>query len=540
MINKDFFPTPRNLVNKLLFDIDLKQITTILEPSAGKGDIVDVIKDKLNIYQSRHDKKDNSKIVDCVEIEPDLQAILKNKGYRVTGSDFLKYNTFKSYDLIIANVPFSEGDKHILKMIELGESNNGTKIRCLCNAETLKNPYSNNRKLLLEKIEKYNGSVEYIENAFVDAERKTGVEVALIRLDISKQLGNSVILENLKKAEIYQEECTEAFELGEQQQFIDSICKQYNQEIESTVKLIQEYNRISKLSLRDCKENSSPILELRITVDKSNSYNNNILNDVIRQIRGKYWEALLMSSDMQKLMTSNIRKKWWDKMEDLKEYDFTPFNIRQIQFDIKMSLSKGIEDTIINLFDDFTKYAMQDGSKNIHMYNGWKTNSAYKIGQKVILPYMNAFDNWSTSSPYYGYQLQEKLKDVEKVFSYVDGGILQMEHVDLDNTINFNFKYGNTKEIECKYFRLTFYKKGTCHITFNDKYKKVVDRFNYIAGSIKGWLPNSFGKANYDDMTTQDKDVVNSYCGKDAYTKEVETNKHLYKFDINNLLLGNV
>ena len=535
MINKDFYPTPRNLVNRLIFDIDLKQISAILEPSAGKGDIVDVIKDKLSMYQSR-DKNGIARIIDCVEIETELQAILKDKGYRVTGNDFLKYNTFKHYDLMIANVPFSEGDKHILKMIQMAENNNGAKIRCLCNSETLKNPYSNNRKLLLEKIEKYNGEVEYIQNAFIEAERKTGVEVALIRLDVPSQLGDSIILNNMKKAEIIQDEYKESYEVGEKHSFIEGICKQYEQEVEATVNLINEYNRISKLSLREFKENASPILELRVHGDRSTLYNKDILNNVIREIRGKYWEAMLMSDDMQKLMTSSIRKKWWNKMEELKDYDFTPFNIRQIQFDIKMSLSKGIEDTILTLFDDFTQYAMQDGSKNIHMYNGWKTNDAYKLGNKVILPYMNAY-GWSGYLSYHN--VREKLRDMEKAFSYIDGGVLQMDHVDLDSTVEMNFKYGNTKEIECKYFRLTFYKKGTCHITFNDKYKKVIDRFNYLAGSLKGWLPNSYGKADYNEMSEQDKAVVNSYCGKETYIKEVEPNKDIYKFNIEGLLLQN-
>ena len=97
----------------------------------------------------------------------------------------------------------------------------------------------------------------------------------------------------------------------------------------------------------------------------------------------------------------------------------------------------------------------------------------------------------------------------------------------------------NSKEIECKYFRLTFYKKGTCHIIFNDKYKKVIDRFNYLAGSLKGWLPNSYGKADYNEMSEQDKAVVNSYCGKETYIKEVEPNKDIYKFNIEGLLLQN-
>lgn len=535
MINKDFYPTPTWLGDKLIEDVNLREITSILEPSAGKGDLLEAL--NARISKEKIDKY--KRMIDCVEIEAELQAILKEKGYRVTGSDFLKYNTFKHYDLMIANVPFSEGDKHILKMIQLAENNNGAIIRCLCNSETLKNPYSNARKELQAKINQYGGSVEYIEGAFVNAERKTSVEVALIRLDIPKAEKGSFILDGMEKAEIIESSYEETHEVGEKLSFIDGICKQYNQEVEATVRLINEYERISRLSLRDFKEGASPILELRVAGSSSYSNDKDILNNAIREIRGKYWSTMLMSKEMQDLMTSSIRKEWWGKMEELKDYDFTPFNVIQVQFDIKRSLNKGVEDTILTLFDDFTKYALQDGSKNIHMYNGWKTNNAYKLGDKVILPYMNAYSRWGDGKPSYDYQIKEKLKDIEKVFTYIDGGVLQMDHVDLDTSIKMNFKYGNTKDIACKYFKLTFYKKGTCHITFTDEYKKVIDRFNYMAGSLKGWLPNSYGKADYKDMSEEDKEIVDSYCGKEKYIKEVEANKAMYKVDFSNLLLGN-
>ena len=39
------------------------------------------------------------------------------------------------------NPPFSEGDKHLLKAINIMK--NGGQIVCILNAETIKNPYSN-------------------------------------------------------------------------------------------------------------------------------------------------------------------------------------------------------------------------------------------------------------------------------------------------------------------------------------------------------------------------------------------------------------
>ena len=42
--NPDFFPTPRQIARKMLARITNKEAKYFLEPSAGKGDIADVIR----------------------------------------------------------------------------------------------------------------------------------------------------------------------------------------------------------------------------------------------------------------------------------------------------------------------------------------------------------------------------------------------------------------------------------------------------------------------------------------------------------------
>lgn len=46
MLPKDFYPTPQNIIDKMLCDLDFTMIRSILEPSAGKGDIVEALKKK--------------------------------------------------------------------------------------------------------------------------------------------------------------------------------------------------------------------------------------------------------------------------------------------------------------------------------------------------------------------------------------------------------------------------------------------------------------------------------------------------------------
>ena len=69
---KGFYPTPPELADKLLAGIDWYYIGTMLEPSAGKGNLVKAVAEKANVYH--YDRQVN---VDCVEIDPYLRSILE-------------------------------------------------------------------------------------------------------------------------------------------------------------------------------------------------------------------------------------------------------------------------------------------------------------------------------------------------------------------------------------------------------------------------------------------------------------------------------
>ena len=242
--NADFYPTPGHLIEKMLFSLDFNRIKSILEPEAGKGDIIEKIKKKEDSMSDRWQKV--SFDIDCVEHDENLRHILKGKGYRLVHNDFLTYDTMKEYDLIIMNPPFSNGCKHLLKALEMQKRNGGA-IVCLLNAETLRNQCSNDRKMLARLLEEYGAGIEYIKNAFTDAERKTDVEIALIKVQLPEIERQSFIFDGLKKVK-EQRECeqTESAYLAENDLF-KSIVSQYNLEVEAGIKLIKEYNAMYPL-----------------------------------------------------------------------------------------------------------------------------------------------------------------------------------------------------------------------------------------------------------------------------------------------------
>jgi phospholipid N-methyltransferase len=252
----EFYPTPPSLINKMVSDIDFNRIKTILEPSAGSGNIVEKVIEKMkhahHSYYSREEKKYD---IDCIEIDQNLRYILQGKGLKVIHDDFLTYDGFKKYDLVIMNPPFSNGDKHVLKALELIEQ--GGQLVAIINAETIKNPYSNIRKDLINKLNTYNASIEYLQEEFKEAERTTNVEIALIKVNIENKNRNSIILENLKQEEIYkQSENQYNSNSLIDSDFIKGIVQQYQFEIKAGLKLINEYRNLQPLILGSFKKDN--------------------------------------------------------------------------------------------------------------------------------------------------------------------------------------------------------------------------------------------------------------------------------------------
>ena len=81
-------------------------------------------------------------------------------------------------------------------------------------------------------------------------------------------------------------------------------------------------------------------------------------------------------------------------------------------------------------------------------------------------------------------------------------------------------KEEKTRNIETKYLRLTFYKKGTCHIEFLNE--DLLKKLNIYGSQKKGWLPQGYGKRRYAEMSREEQKVVDSFEGIESYNKTLE------------------
>ena len=181
-------------------------------------------------------------------------------------------------------------------------------------------------------------------------------------------------------------------------------------------------------------------------------------------------------------------------------------------------VKQGIEDEIIAMFDRLTDEHCwyPETQKNRHYFDGWATNKAHKIDKKVIVPCYGVYDSWGGKPR--SYEARRVLEDIERILNYLDGGMTR--DVDLWNNLTVCFDRGETKNIELKYFKATFYKKGTVHLVFNCP--ELIERFNIYAAQQKTWLPPCYGRKKYKDMTPAEKAVVDSFQGEQAYSEVME------------------
>ena len=516
--NSGFYPTPSKLAGKMLSCVDWNGVFSILEPSAGKGDLADAVSAFARNYRNsrRISFNENDTYIDCIERDSDLAALLRGKGLHVVHDDFLTFRSFKQYDLCIMNPPFDNGDEHLLKALSLMER--GGQIVCLLNAETIRNAYTNRRKILLQNLHEHNAHIEFIENAFRHAQRPTDVEIALVYVNIPKKEVPSDILSSLRRAhEKSAPDAEQATDLASAD-WLQNMIDGYNFEAALGEKLINEFAALRPY-MDPGKDHGEPLLSLKVG-NRNTGNNATMLNAYLFGLRAKYWSNLLRRPELTEKMTSAMRQDYYGKVNSLSEYDFSRYNIETVMREIAHQLSRGVEDSILELFETFSaKHSWYpESANNIHYYNGWATNKAHKVGMKVIIPSNGCCASWGREK-LDEYRVNSLISDLERAMNYLDRGETSF-HTPVDHATRIA-NAADTNKVDFTYFTCVFYKKGTCHIKFKPEASRIIDRLNIFAGQHKNWLPPTYGKKHYADMTAEEKAVIDDFQGAESYEKTI-------------------
>lgn len=503
MFNPDFYPTPNEVIFQMLEGVTIND-KIVLEPSAGKGDIIDYLNDN------------GAREVLFCEINEDLQKISQHKG-KFLIDDFLSLESsqISHIDLIVMNPPFSADEKHISHAFSIAPA--GCKIIALCNAQTVINPYSFSRKELKGNIDLY-GHFQNLGDCFADAERSTGVEIGLVVLQ--------------KPGESYSTEFEGFFLEDEEEPQGDGIMS-YN----IVRDLVNRYVESIKIFDRQLDEAvkmnnlTRGFFSVKMGFEITNDQKPVQRADFKKELQKSGWSFIFNKMNMQKYSTKSMRDDINNFVETQTHIPFTMRNIYKMLEIVVQTTEQRMDKAIEVVFDKVTTHYHE----NRFGVKGWKTNSNYVLNQKFIVNNVCYQDQrWHKGETriqmdYNGQR--DFLEDMLKAICYITG----------ENYDNYDTLYNTARKEDNQYgqwfdwahFRVKCFKVGTAHFEFKDK--ETWARFNQRVAKIKGFP--LYEKAP-DKRTEKQKEKAKAEPRPTAYSPKIKPTV-LGTFKINPTLFSN-
>lgn len=467
MYNKNYYPTPKEVIQQMIAPHlgEIKSLN-ILEPSAGMGAILDYI----TSYAVGASKK---RVYAC-ENDQNLKATLTGKGYKVVQEDFLNYSGSLDFGLILMNPPFDGGVHHILKAWEILRNGH---IVCLLNAETVKNLSTIHRQQLASLIHDH-GSVEYIGNAFATADRKTNVDVALVRLQ-KKTERSKIGFDGMNGSSKVEEINLESSESGiEKRDYIDALCRSYQKAIQSTEAMYKAMTEFNLYVGAFGSEYDTPKLITAFFETSRKTGYSDAHNEFATAFQKIAWNKIFRNTKVSGLMTQKVREKFDKWRDDMGGIDLNEENIVML-FDALIQQRKAIADEcIVDAFDKITA-----NSESRKANEAWKTNSRYMVPEKFIMPWIVENCKWTGGLNVY-HRKHDFLDDIDRAFCLVSGKAFENIRTTHDSIKDWCRNKDNMQESE--FFEFKAHLKGTVHFKVKDL--ALLAEFNRRACAAKGFM----------------------------------------------------
>ena len=475
IFEKDFYPTPEEVIVQMLVMSDVAN-KVILEPSAGSGNIVQYL------------QMSGAKEVIACEKNNKLRSIVEKK-CAVIADDFLTVTSdmISHVDMIVMNPPFSCEEDHVLHAYEIAP--NGCEIISLCNSSMLDKAFYRNakREKIKELIELY-GDKERLGNVFSTAERKTDVDVSVIRLYKPKN--------NDDEWQDYYFDATEDTPEAQADglityDFVRDCVNRYVGAVRMFDDVMDASKRINSLT----SAIGAGDIRFGATLTTGNTSTAITKDQYKKALQKKAWQWLFDKFKMDKYLTRKVREDINTFVERQVNVPFTMKNIYRMVEMIVGTHADRMQRVLIEAFDKICSFSAENSTAG----EKWKTNSDYKINKRFIVPAICDYDaRFSSLSPYVSIRYNgygEEMEDIIKALCYLMGKDYN-EQIPLRQFCrDTKPEWGQWIEMSNGFFRIRGYKKGTMHFEFLDE--DIWHKFNYEVAKVKGWqLPKERKKKN--------------------------------------------
>ena len=288
-------------------------------------------------------------------------SVLRGKQYDVVGWDWLTYRSVSYYDAIVMNPPFSEEGEHLLKAWDFLHDG---EIVCLLNEETIKNPYTEERKQLVKIIEQF-GNVEFLGDCFSTAENKTSVNVAMVYL---KKVAVDDTPDLWAKETTQEKEYRVNFDgdptmlairdnLGNMEHWFNMANEHWIRGIEHIrkAKLYMDQNKIS-----DHGSSREDDFEKILGMALSNVHT--CRAEYLRRHRRLAWTSVFQQMEFNRWLDSKQQDNFMRDVERDSTIPFTADNIKSTLENVFMSRKKLFNESVARVFDDLCRHAVENGS----------------------------------------------------------------------------------------------------------------------------------------------------------------------------------
>lgn len=472
--NSDFYPTPEEVISTMMMGENIIG-KTILEPSAGSGNIVRWLK--------------NSGAGEVIACEKDkhLQKLLAGE-CQLLAEDFLSVTAeqVSHIDYIVMNPPFSEGIRHIRHAFEIAPA--GCTIVALCNSTNLEKTW-NSEYVTFQELVKLYGNSEYIGTAFDTAERKTDVGISIVKLykegEADEEFADYLFSNEDDTLNSNETEGLVQYNL------VRDLVNRYV----SAVKLFDETmaaaNKINDMARFDDGDRTrAHYLPIEFGAYSFDGKHINVTRQQYKkQMQKYYWRIIFQKLNMEKYATNGLREQLNRFIEKQVEVPFTMHNIYQVLNMVIQTTGQRMDKALLEAFDLICSLSAENSTAG----EKWKTNANYMVNRKFIVPYMTSYDaRWPRDYITLSYSSNEtKVTDVVKALCYITG--TNYDSIRPLNGLIYESKIPYGEWFEWGFFRVKAFKKGTMHFEFLDE--AVWAKFNQAVAKQRGWvLPKKSGK----------------------------------------------
>ncbi len=362
MIDLEYYPTPAHVIELMGADCAGK---TVLEPSAGSGNIV--------AWLRTHGATD---VLVC-EKNADLRRVVSGKGCKLIADDFFTVTAAEvsHVQMIVANPPFSNAAQHIGHMWKVAPE--GCEIISLCNWETINRPeWGSDRKELQGLIRAYGEAIN-LGPVFTNAERKTGVDVGLVRLF------KPVVSAGMDFDGFYLdvEEETQANGMMRYDE-IRAVVNNYVSAVRCFEKVEALSAELGTYTARKFGENNYPFrFGLALTFHVSHKDDGIITKEAFAQgMQMQCWRYIFDRVGIEKYVTSGVLADVNKFIASRQNYPFTMRNVYRMLEVIVGTREQTMNRAIVEAVDKFTA----NTHENRFGLEGWKTNAGHLLNMKFI------------------------------------------------------------------------------------------------------------------------------------------------------------